>query len=65
VRAMPSYALAHENLGDLHLRLAARAYENARRLDPDNPSAAAKLGLAKELIDRVQTPPSRPVNPPR
>jgi tetratricopeptide (TPR) repeat protein len=62
VRAVPSYALAHENLGDLHLRFAARSYEQARRLDPGNTSAASKLGLATELIGRVQ-PPARSAQP--
>lgn len=54
VRAVPTYALAHENLGDIHLQLAARAYEQAGRLDPRGESSRAKLALARELIARVQ-----------
>jgi Flp pilus assembly protein TadD len=61
VRAMPTYGLAHENLGDLHLRLAASAYRQARDLDPANASAATKLGLATELIDRMQPPSDSPI----
>jgi tetratricopeptide (TPR) repeat protein len=53
LRAAPGYSLAHENLGDLHLRLALRAYEAARTEDPGNRSAVAKLGFAREVIDRV------------
>ena len=53
VRALPSYALAHENLGDIHLRLAERAYERATRADSANRAARAKLVLARELIAKV------------
>jgi len=63
IRAVPTYALAHENLGDIHLQLAARAYEQAGRLDPRNESARGKLGLARELIGRVQSMPAAPRNP--
>jgi tetratricopeptide (TPR) repeat protein len=56
IRAVPTYALAHENLGDIHIQLAARSYEQAGRLDPRNESAHDKLGLARELIGRIQSP---------
>jgi Flp pilus assembly protein TadD len=56
IRAVPTYALAHENLGDIHIQLAARSYEQAGRLDPRNESARDKLGLARELIGRIQSP---------
>jgi tetratricopeptide (TPR) repeat protein len=62
VRALPTYALAHENLGDLYLRLAGRSYEQARTLDPANASAASKLVLTSELIGRIQ-PPAATSNP--
>jgi len=59
VRALPSYALAWENLGDVHLRIAERAWARAASLD--NASAAqAKLKLARELIDRVSPAGARP-----
>lgn len=59
VRALPSYALAWENLGDVHLRLAERAWARAASLD--NASAAqAKLKLARELIERVSPAGARP-----
>jgi len=63
IRAVPGYALAHENLGDVHLQLAARAYEQAGRLDPRNESARSKLGLARELIARVQPPATDSTHP--
>jgi tetratricopeptide (TPR) repeat protein len=53
IRALPSYALGHENLGDVHLRLAMRAWERAARLDPANTAASTKLKLAQELADRL------------
>lgn len=65
VRAVPSYALAHENLGDIHLQLAARAYERAGQLDPRNESARTKLGLARELVGRVQALPAPSSRTPR
>jgi len=63
IRAVPDYPLAQENLGDIHLRLAIRAYEKAGRLDPRNASAQAKLGLARELVARIQTLPVDSRNP--
>ena len=56
--AVPSYALAHENLGDIHLQLAARAYAQAAKLEPRNDSAKSKLTLARELINRAQALPA-------
>lgn len=53
IRALPSYALGHENLGDVHLRLAMRAWERAAKLDPANTAASTKLKLAQELAARL------------
>jgi tetratricopeptide (TPR) repeat protein len=63
IRAVPTYALAHENLGDVLLQQAARAYEQAGRLDPRNESTRSKLTLARELIGRVKTLPADSRNP--
>ena len=63
IRAVPTYALAHENLGDVLLQQAARAYEQAGRLDPRNESARGKLSLARELIGRVKALPVDSRNP--
>ncbi len=63
IRAVPTYALAHENLGDVLLQQAARAYEQAARLDPRNESARSKLSLARELIGRAKALPVDPRNP--
>lgn len=58
VRAMPVYALAWENLGDVHLRLAERAWQQASQLDKAS-EASAKLKLARDLITRI-SPPAAP-----
>lgn len=57
IRALPSYALAHENLGDLYLRLAMRAWQRAVELEPANAAAARKLKLSRELAQQVSPPP--------
>ena len=49
IQAHPGYAAAHENLGDVHLQLARRAYERTLQLDKGNARAALKLSRAKEL----------------
>ncbi|CAN5403059.1 hypothetical protein BH09PSE5_BH09PSE5_02260 [soil metagenome] len=56
VRTNPGYALAYENLGDVHLKLASQAYANAQRLDPSNPALQPKLVAIKELLGPVPSP---------
>lgn len=51
IRAKPDYATAYENLGDVHARLSSQAYEKAAQLDARNRNAAAKLALARELVN--------------
>lgn len=43
IRANPAYATAHENLGDLHSRLARQSYCKALQHDVDNADLKAKL----------------------
>ncbi len=59
VRALPAYALAWENLGDVHLRIAERAYARAASLDKAS-AAPAKLQLARELILQVSPAAAQP-----
>lgn len=49
LRLQPSYATAHENLGDVHAALAAQAYATAQRLDPARTGLQAKLALVRQL----------------
>lgn len=50
IRTHPSYATAHENLGDVYAKLASQAYDKALSLDSSNSTAQTKLALLKELI---------------
>lgn len=50
IRTHPSYATAHENLGDLYAKMASQAYDKALQIDSGNKSAQMKLALIKELI---------------
>lgn len=50
IRAHPSYATAHENLGDVHARIAAQSYEKAVQLDKNNAGARGKLEKLRELL---------------
>jgi Flp pilus assembly protein TadD len=46
----PGYALAHENLGDVHARLAAKAYARALELDKANESARRKRERTEQVL---------------
>lgn len=50
IRTHPSYATAHENLGDIYARLASQAYDKALALDSSNVAAQNKLALIREMI---------------
>ena len=59
IRTNPSYATAHENLGDVYTRLASEAYNKALQLDASNPAVPPKLALIRELFKpnlKSQTP---------
>ncbi len=59
-RVQPSYALAHENLGDVLLRLARREYDLAARSATTTATASRKLELIDELIRRTTPDPEPP-----
>ncbi|MBL8382303.1 MAG: tetratricopeptide repeat protein [Burkholderiales bacterium] len=50
IRTHPSYATAHENLGDVYAKLASQAYDKALQLDSSNAAAQTKLAMVRELI---------------
>jgi len=50
IRTHPSYATAHENLGDIYAKMAREAYDKALQLDSNNASAKTKLALVRELF---------------
>ena len=53
LRTQPSYATAHENLGDVYAALANQSYARALQLDPKNVTVAPKLALLRELYSRL------------
>jgi tetratricopeptide (TPR) repeat protein len=50
IRTNPSYATAHENLGDVYAKLASQAYSKALQLDGSNTGIQPKLGLIRDLF---------------
>ncbi len=50
IRTHPSYAVAHENLGDVYAKMASEAYDKALSLDRSNQTAQTKLSLIRELF---------------
>ena len=50
IRTHPSYATAHENLGDIYAKMASQAYDKALQLDKGNTVAQTKLNLIKDLF---------------
>lgn len=51
IRTNPSYATAHENLGDIYAKLASQAYNKALQLDATHAnSVKPKLALIRELF---------------
>lgn len=50
IRTHPSYATAHENLGDIYAKMASLAYDKALALDSRNTTAQTKLALIKDIM---------------
>ena len=64
IRTNPSYATAHENLGDVYAKLASQAYSKALQLDSTNPGVQPKLALIRTLFSaeiKGQKPAAAPV----
>ena len=51
IRTHPSYATAHENLGDIYAKMASIAYDKALALDSKNATAQTKLALIQDMIE--------------
>lgn len=50
IRNKQNYGVAHENLGDIYMRLAGQSYERAQALDARNTTAAPKLALIRQML---------------
>ena len=64
IRTNPSYATAHENLGDVYAKLASQAYSKALQLDNTNPGVQPKLALIRTLFSaeiKGQKPAAAPI----
>jgi tetratricopeptide (TPR) repeat protein len=55
IRADPKYAVAHENLGDVHLRLALESYRNAVSSGGDPGVLAKKMKPLQLILDTTAT----------
>ncbi len=64
IRTNPSYATAHENLGDVYAKLASQAYNKALQLDGANAGVPPKLALIRELFSPTGAKNQRPVAAP-
>jgi tetratricopeptide (TPR) repeat protein len=64
IRTNPSYATAHENLGDVYAKLASQAYNKALQLDASNAGVPPKLALIRELFSPTGAKNQRPGQPP-
>lgn len=51
VRADPNYAVAHENLADVHLRLSLEAYQRAVAAGGDSKALGQKIKQLQQLIE--------------
>ena len=60
IRTNPSYATAHENLGDLYARMASDAYAKALQLDSNRKAVQPKLAIIKQIfpaqVDATRAP---------
>jgi len=50
IRTHPSYATAHENLGDIYAKMASQAYDRALQLDRSNTATQTKLSMIQDLF---------------
>jgi tetratricopeptide (TPR) repeat protein len=62
IRIDPAYAVAHENLGDVYLQLAQRAYARAGEWSA-LPSTQARLKMSGEWIAALLAAPANPPDP--
>lgn len=51
IRTNPSYAVAHENLGDIYALLAGQAYSKALQLDVKKTQVQPKLVLIRDIVN--------------
>nr|VFK43647.1 MAG: Tetratricopeptide repeat-containing protein [Candidatus Kentron sp. TC]VFK45160.1 MAG: Tetratricopeptide repeat-containing protein [Candidatus Kentron sp. TC]VFK58318.1 MAG: Tetratricopeptide repeat-containing protein [Candidatus Kentron sp. TC] len=52
IKTHPSYATAHENLGDIYAKMASEAYKKALEFDEGSASAKNKLAMIRDLFPK-------------
>ncbi|MEW6562593.1 MAG: tetratricopeptide repeat protein [Pseudomonadota bacterium] len=62
IRTHPGYALAHENLGDLYIKMASQSYESALKFDKRS-TAQNKLTLSRGVLNSNGKPLAPPLAP--
>lgn len=60
IRTHPSYATAHENLGDIYAHMASQAYDKALQIDSSNASAQTKLAMIRDMMTSSRPTSARP-----
>jgi len=50
IKTHPTYAVAHENLGDIYAKLASQAYGKALQIDAGNTAAQTKIAMIRDLV---------------
>ena len=50
IAANPGYAIAHDNLGDVYLRMASQEYDKVLQLERTNPATQAKASAVRNVI---------------
>ncbi len=63
IRTHPSYATAHENLGDIYAKMASEAYDRALQLDRGNTTTQTKLAMIQDLFAGGHSKATTPDNP--
>lgn len=61
IKTHPSYATAHENLGDIYSTMARQAYNRALELDKANDAARVKLAMLDRIVAPADGQQSAPV----
>ncbi len=56
IRTNPSYATAHENLGDVYVKLASQSYNKAIQLEPNKTTVQPKLALIRTMFPPAAKP---------
>ena len=64
LKLRPSYAIASANLGEIYIRLGAKAYENAAQAQPNQRILSNRAKALEEILKPApRTPINKPIPP--